>query len=249
MNDNKRVDISILIPIGIGAFSLLGICLALLIGYLNRPQTDIPVEQTAAPFKYLFLGTETLTPDPELETATPEDVFTEEPTASATPVALITATKNDFPSTPVIPTQTRALTGNATSTPNIPAPTSIPTDDEETFTLEPGKYDDTNSYLEYDGDWVSELFVEGVYQETVYISTEIANSVTFTFTGKQVIIGYLGDVDFGTVGITIDDDEFTLDQSDGSEWVSPQLTQGNHSVVIIHESGDFVNLDYIQILN
>jgi hypothetical protein len=247
MNDNKRVDISILIPIGIGTFSILGICLALLIGYLNRPQTDIPVEQTAAPFKYLFLGTETLTPDPELETATPEDIFTEEPTASATPVALITPTQNDFPSTPVIPTLTSIFTGNATPIPTS-TPTSIPTD-EETFTLEAGKYDDTNSYLEYDGDWVSELFVEGVYQETVYISTEIANSVTFTFTGKQVIIGYLGDVDFGTAAITIDNDEFTLDQSDGSEWVSPQLTQGNHSVVIIHESGDFVNLDYIQILN
>ena len=248
MNDNKRVDISILIPIGIGAFSIMGICLALLIGYLNRPQTDIPVEETVAPFKYLFLGTETFTPDPGLETATPEDIFTEEPTASVTPVALITATQNDFPSASVTPTQTSIFTGNATPIPTS-TPTSLPADDEETFTLEAGKYDDTNSYLEYDGDWVSELFVEGVYQETLYISTEIANSVTFTFTGKQVIIGYLGDIDFGTIAITIDDDEFTRDQSNGSEWVSPQLTQGNHSVVIIHESGDFVNLDYIQILN
>jgi hypothetical protein len=249
MNDNKRVDISILIPIGIGAFSVMGICLALLIGYLNRPQTDIPVEQTAAPFKYHFLGTETFTPDPELETATPEDVFTEKPTASATPVVLITATQEKFPSSPAIPTQTSIFTGNATPIPtHTSISTSLPTD-EETFTLEAGKYDDTNSYLEYDGDWVSELFVEGVYQETLYISTEIANSVTFTFTGKQVIIGYLGDIDFGTIAITIDDDEFTRDQSSGSEWISPQLTQGNHSVVIIHESGDFVNLDYIQILN
>jgi hypothetical protein len=235
MNDEKRIDISILIPIGLGVFSAVGICLALLIGYSNRPQAAIPIEQTATLFRYLFLGTETLTPDPTLETSTPEEVFTEEPPA------LITSTQDELSSAPVIPTQTRALAGNST-----PAP---PPTVDTTSAFAAGKYDDTNSYLEYNGDWISELFVDGVYQETLYISAEIANNVTFTFAGKQIIIGYLGDVDFGTIAITIDNDEFTLDQSDGSEWISPQLTQGNHSVVIIHESGDFVNLDYIQVLN
>ena len=241
------LDRGILIPIGMGTFSVLGICLVLLIGYLNQPQTDIPVEQTTTPFKYLFLGTETLAIDPELETSTPEELVKEAPTASATPIIIMTPTsvsaQEQITTTSIsVPLQTNTLTSN-----NTPGSTPTATFDETTALIA-GKYDDTASLLNYDGDWISELFVTDAYQETLYFSLEIDDSITFKFLGKQIIFGYLGDADFGTVTITIDNVKYTLNQSSGSEWVSPQLTQGVHSVIILHESGDLVNLDYINVL-
>jgi len=236
-------DRGILIPIGIGTFSVLGICLALLIGYLDQPQADVPAEQTTTSFKYLFLGTETLTPNPELETEPPEELFKEAPTTSATPSIIINPTQEKITPTSIsAPIQTNTLTSNNASN-STPTATF-----DETTALTAGKYDDTTSLLDYDGDWVSELYVTGAYQETLYFSLEIAGSVKFKFVGKQIIIGYLGDTDFGTVAITIDNAKYALNQSSGSEWVSPQLTQGGHSVIILHESGDLANLDYINIL-
>ncbi len=238
-------DRGILIPIGIGTFSILGICLVLIVSFLDRPQTDVPAEQTTTPFKYLFLGTETLVISPVLETSTPEELFKEAPTSSATPIIIITTTQEQITSTSIsAPIQTNTLTSN-----NTPGSTSAPpTTFDETTALIAGKYDDTAPLLDYDGDWVSESSVTGSYQETLYFSLEIDDKIKFNFVGKQIIIGYLGDTDFGTVAITIDNIKYTLDQSSGSEWISPQLTQGVHSVIILHESGELANLDYVNIL-
>jgi len=254
-------DRSILVPIGIGTFSVLGICLVLLTGYLGQPQANIPAGQTTTPFKYLFLGTETFATEPELKTSTPEELFKEASTASGPPSAIMTPTKisstqgQTTDASIGIPTQVQtnvASTGIATQTNtitsnNTPGSTPTPTfDATKAFTA--GKYDDTAPLLDYAGDWVNELYVTGAYQETIYLSLEIAGTVKFKFIGKQIIVGYLGDTDFGTVAITIDNVQYVLDQSIGSEWVSPQLTPGGHSVIIRHESGDLANLDYINIL-
>jgi len=236
-------DRGILIPIGIGTFSVLGICLILLIGYVNKPKADVPVEQTTTPFKYLFFGTETFAVTPELETSTPEERFKGLPTASETPTTIITLSQEQITPTSVsVPTQTNMLTSN-----NSIGSTPTATFDETTV-LTAGKYDDTAPLLNYDGDWSSELFIDNAYQGTLYISLEIADSMKFNFVGKQFIIGYIGDTDFGIVEITVDNAKYMLDQSSGSEWISPQLTQGVHSVIILHKTGDLANLDYINIL-
>ncbi|HAV78689.1 MAG TPA: hypothetical protein DCX53_15175 [Anaerolineae bacterium] len=115
-------------------------------------------------------------------------------------------------------------------------------------TILAGKYDDTDARLDYTGDWVSELFVSGAFKETLYISPEIGDSMTFTFFGKQLILGYKSDTGFGTLTIKIDNSEYSLNQLTGSEWVSVQLSQGVHSVTVLHKDGDFVSIDYINII-
>ena len=239
----KIFDRGFLIPIGIGTLSILGICLVLMIGYLGQPQKAIPTEQTITPFKYLFLGTETFAINPELETSTSKEAFKEASIASATSTITITSIQEQTTSTSIgTPTQTHTVTSN-----NTLGLTTTATLDETTV-LTAGKYDDADRLLEYEGDWISELFVTDAYQETLYFSLEIDDRVTFNFVGKQFIIGYLGDSDFGTLTITIDNTKYTLNQSSGTEWISPQLTQAVHSVIILHESGELANLDYITIL-
>ena len=53
--------------------------------------------------------------------------------------------------------------------------------------------------------------------------------------------------------ITIDGVEFLLsqsiDQSLGNEWISDQILLGTHLVIITHESGASVNVDYLDISN
>jgi hypothetical protein len=38
-------------------------------------------------------------------------------------------------------------------------------------------------------------------------------------------------------------------QAFGNVWRSPELSPGTHSVQLIHESGESVNLDYIEVLD
>jgi hypothetical protein len=38
------------------------------------------------------------------------------------------------------------------------------------------------------------------------------------------------------------------EQAFGNTWRSPELPAGTHSVRIIHENGESVNLDYIEVL-
>jgi hypothetical protein len=82
------------------------------------------------------------------------------------------------------------------------------------------------------------------------VSTEIESDLIFSFTGRQLIIGYVGGAGLGTLAISIDDNDFPpLSQATGKEWTSPQLSHNEeHIVIIIHESGTTVNLDYIGIV-
>jgi hypothetical protein len=47
----------------------------------------------------------------------------------------------------------------------------------------------------------------------------------------------------------IDDQPYSFhEQTVGNIWRSPQLSPGTHSVRIIHENGESINLDYIEVL-
>lgn len=232
MDNQSSVYRSILIPIGISFFSVLGICLALLIVYLDKPQAVISMDQTITPFKYLLLATETRAPGSE-------EVFLKEPNS---PTFAITPEEESLIIS-ATPLQINALGTNSSSISTV-TPTI-----EETELVVVDQYDDADTRIDHDGSWVSETDVENAYQETLHVSNTVGNDAVFSFVGRQIIIGYQGGVGLGTIIIYIDDAEFQLDQSAGTEWVSPQLVVGEHFVIIIHESGASINLDYINILD
>jgi hypothetical protein len=234
MDKQPFIDRGLLIPIAISVFSIFGIGIALLIVYLDKPQAEISAGPTVTPFKYLLLATETGVPDPELETAPPEEIFTEEPE----PESFV------FPT--VVPPQINTRVNNPLPGPIASSTTAVTATVAVLSVID--RYDDADPRLEYDGDWVNETNVGNAYQGTLSVSNTIDNDLIFTFVGQQIIIGYLGKPGLGSLTLSIDDNDFQLDQSAGKEWVSPQLDNTEHFVIIIHESGASVNLDYINIL-
>jgi len=247
MGKQPSIDRSILIPIALSVFSIFGIFIALAVVYLDKPQAVVPVGQTATPFKYIFLGTETRVPDPELATTPVAETVPEE---LADPI-LIQTPQAEFPPSPTVSasqadtfSQANTLVSNtlqastATATATVGAAALNVID----------RYDDADSRLDYDGDWVGESNIGNAYQRTLFVSNTIGNDLILSFVGQQIIIGYLGGPGLGSIAISIDDNDFQLDQSIGKEWVSPQFTNTEHFVIIVHESGNSVNLDYINIL-
>ncbi len=231
MDKQPFIDRSLLIPIAISVFSILGIIVVLLTVYLDKPQAVVPATRTATPFKYLLLATETHTPDPDLATPSPEEIPTEEPGQEL----------RLFPT--VAPSQVNVPANNNT----LQVPIITSTTAAAAWSVRE-RYDDADSRLEYDGDWLSETTIGNAYQGTLSVSNTIGNDLILTFVGQQVIIGYLSGPDLGSITISLDDDEFQVDQSVGKEWASPPLDNTEHFVIIIHESGATVNLDYINIL-
>ncbi|HET9915186.1 MAG TPA: hypothetical protein VFQ13_25065 [Anaerolineales bacterium] len=235
MDKRPAIDRSLLIPIGISVFSIVGILFIFLTVYLDKPQVAVSPDPTPTPFKYLFLATETLVPDPALETTPPEETVPEEPTG---PI------QEDLPEeeAATFPTEESAQTNplsDSGTTPVVSTPVLNIVD----------RYDDTDPRLEYDGAWVSQTNVANARQGTLFVSNAIGNDLTLSFVGQQIVIGYLGEPSLGSITISIDDEEFQLDQSVGKEWVSPQFGNNEHFVIIVHESGDTVNLDYINVLS
>ena len=235
MDKKPSFDLSLIIPILIGFFSVSGICLVLLLSRITASRANVIVPDTATPFQYLFLGTEpaisTSEPDPDSEatvkvTKTPlelsspvstEDTLTDEPVATTSTVILFTRT---------------------------PTPTSA-----STSPLNPGTYDEGDSHLVYTGDWIAQNGVLGVYQTTLHVSNTLGNKITFRFIGQQTRLFYQSGPSLGTIRIIIDGLQIDLDQSEDTtvvkEWASALLINGTHTVVITHQSGGSINLDYV----
>ena len=239
MNKRPLHDRSVIIPIGISVFSIVGILIIWFTVYLDKPQVVVPADPTATAFKFLFLASETPTPDPALETAPPEGTFPEEPTG---PIPINTP-REGFSA---FPTEASAQTNPSVNN-TLPGSTTTHADSSAVLNVI-DTFDDADPRLQYDGDWVSQTNVGNASQGTLFVSNTIGNDVTFLFFGQQIIIGYLGEPGLGFISISIDDDEFEVDQSGGNEWTSSQFIDEEHFVIIVHESGNSVNLDYINIL-
>jgi len=248
MENKPTFDRGLIIPILFGIFSIFGLCLVLLLARLSSFRAVTPVEDTSTPFEYLFLGTE-----PGVTTLTPEDEPTseEESTVDATPTPLtfasptrrVTATNSsDDIISLASPTQTR--------TPASASTTLTPTT-ASTAPLNPGTYDDTDSRIVYNGNWSSQTGVSGVFQNTLHVSNTLDNSISFRFIGEQVRIFYQSGGSLGTIRINVDGLEYDLDESADvvtqSEWISPLLINGTHTITITHLSGGSVNIDMIVI--
>lgn len=238
MDNQPSFDRSILIPIGVGIFSLIGICVVLVMGRVNASRATVEEVPTATPFKYSLIGTEPavaiLTIDGFTESpVTVDPTFRPPETVVALPTNTIAA---------VVPLITLPSTIIANTPTRTPASAS-------TAPLNAGTYDDTDSHIVYSGNWISQSGVSGLYQDSLHVSNTLGNTMTFTFIGQQVRLFYQQGTSLGNFTLKIDNnDPKTYAQSSGStifELASDFLTTGTHTVLITHASGGSINFDKI----
>ena len=231
--DNKpSFDRELILPILLGGLSVIGIGVVFVWGRLADARQAAPVMATETQMRYVYLGTE-----PGLSTLTPDVTDTPLPTMTELvlpPPVLITPPAVTDTSL-VLPTQAPARTATPTASPTIDAILS--------------KIDDTYFELLYEGDWVSQSDVADAYQNTLHISLTVGNSVSYTFTGQQVIVSFQAGPSLGRISINLDGLVFELDQANSNtqliDWQSAVLIRGTHTMVITHLSGGSVNLDSI----
>ncbi len=235
MDNKPSFDRSILIPVGVGAFSLIGLCIILVAGRITALRGNVQEIPTATPFKYALVGTE-----PVITTVTfePSESATSAPTEAPIESPIVFATSTRTPVTTLFGTV---------------SPTTTKRVSTATLTTTPGAvntYDDTDSRLTYSGSWVSQTNVTGAYQGTLHVSYTKGNSVTFTFTGQEISLYYQPGTSLGAITINFDNEALGttvyLSQGDGV-WQGTLATGGTHTVVITHASGGSVNIDQLVI--
>ncbi|HJS20043.1 MAG TPA: hypothetical protein VJ785_14945 [Anaerolineales bacterium] len=229
MQPRPSFDRALLIPIAIGVLSILGIGWILLTSVLGR--SSIP--PTVTPPSLISLETRLPTPSPAAA-RTQEEPLPTETGPESYPAPLTDTPSSTSTSTEIIPTP------SATLTPGRIQP------------LRAGKYDDTNPNIAYDKNWTAlkNPGTENAYKGTLHASTGNGNQASFRFTGDGFRLGYQRGRNFGTVTVLIDDQPYSFhEQAFDLVWRSPQLPPGDHFVRIIHQSGETINLDYIEILD
>ena len=227
MQPRPSFDRTLLIPIVIGVVSILGIVWLFLTSGLRETLSAPTAVPTAIPFDASSLNTQA---------------------ASFYPSA--TSTLDETP-----PTATETLPLPVTSTlitESHPTASATPTPDRVQLLATGRRYDDTDPNIAYDQFWTAlkNSSTVNAYKGTIHTSNGVGNEASFRFTGKAFLLGYQRGVNFGTVTVLIDGEPYRFHEQDFSlVWRSPQLTPGDHFVRIIHESGESVNLDYIEILD
>jgi hypothetical protein len=248
MDNQPAIDRSLLTPILIGGFSIIGIIVVLLIGRSLNSPAEVPVTPSATRFQFLYLGTEPAITTPLLEES--EIPATEEPIEEppidipvfATPTRPTAATPIILtpPGTVGTPTGTVQRTSTpiqlVTSTLSSPAAANT--------------YDDTDSRLTYTGSWVPQTSVSGAYQNTLHVSDTVGNSVSFNFVGQEIQFYYQAGASLGSVNITFDNETLAISLSQAQSsgvWTYLLETGGDHTVTIRHANGGSVNIDRLVI--
>ena len=242
MDNKPNFDRALIIPLALGVFALFGICLVLLLGQLSSFRSVSVMSETSTPFKYLLLGTE-----PGFTTLTPDDSAAEEGATSE-------PTTTPFNLDVLRPTSTEeAEEIDATKAPTKPSSvltqpaSSKPTTSPSNAPLNPGTYDDFDAHIQYEGNWIEQVDVPDAFEDTLHVSNVLNNSLSFRFIGEQIRIFYQEGPGLGITRISLDGLDFDLNQSAGTtsitEWVSPLLVNGTHSVTIAHLSGGSINID------
>jgi hypothetical protein len=227
MQSRPSFNRSFLILIAMGVVAILGMGCTILPGQVGKP----PLSSSATPSSFSSLGTGTLSlPAPFAK----DDLL---PTATGTGPA-------------ASPPPAETLPATSTLTETLPPPSATPTP-VGIQPLSVGKYDDTDPNIAYDPHWTAlkNPSTASSYKGTIHASASIGNEASFRFTGKGVRLGYQRGKSFGTVTVLIDDQPYSFnEQAFDLVWRSPQLPPGDHFVRIIHDSGESINLDSIEVL-
>ena len=235
MPSRPPFDRELLIPIAVAVVSILGVGWIFLTNYRSKSPVPPTVQPTAIPFDFGQLETE-MAPAPSVPS----------PREETSPI--ITETNPAAypnPSAEALPSVSTLIVGSP------PAPSAIPAPDQPP-PLPAGKYDDTDPRITYDRYWIilKNPGTKNAYKGALHVSGNVGSEASFLFTGKQFYIGYQRGKNFGTVTVMIDDQPSSFhEQAFDLLWRSPQLSPGIHSVRIIHDSGESINLDYIEVLD
>lgn len=225
MQPRPSFDRTLLIPIAIGVVSILGIGWLFLTNALRETLSPPTAVSTAVPFDASSLATEV---------------------ASFYPSATSTLDETPPTATETLPVTSTLITESPPTASATPTPVGVQP-------LAAGKrYDDTDPNIAYDQFWTAlkNSSTVNAYKGTLHTSNGTGNKASFRFTGEAFRLGYQRGMNFGTVTVLIDGQPYSFHEQDPSLlWRSPQLSPGDHLVQIIHESGESVNLDYIEILD
>jgi hypothetical protein len=233
MQPHPPFDRALLILIAIGATLILGIGWIFLTSDLGKS----PFPPTATPSSFRSPEAETLT-----ATQSPSATATQDETPP-------TATATSPEAYPGLPAETLP-SASTLVTESLPTPSATPTPDQFQ-PLRVGKHDDMDPNIAYDRYWtvLKNPGTANAYKGTIHVSPSIDNEASFRFTGERFRLGYQRGKNFGIVTVIIDDQSYSFhEQAFDLLWLSPQLTPGDHFVRIIHESGQSINLDYVEIL-
>lgn len=238
MQPRPPFDRSLLIPVVICIVSILGIGWIFLTSDLREtfsPPTAFP---TAMPFDVSSLETEAASLFPSAT-----------PTRDET-LATATATSPELYPGPV---SGRLASTSTLVTESRPRPTPFVTPTPARIQPLPAgrRYDDTDPNIAYDRFWTALKNTSTVneYKGTIHASNSIGSEASFRFSGEGFLLGYKRGRSFGTVTVLIDNQPYSFhEQAFDLVWRSPELSPGDHFVRIIHESGETINLDYIEIL-
>jgi hypothetical protein len=238
MQPRPSFDRTLLIPIAIIIVSILGLVWLFSISDLGEALGPPTVVPTPVPFDVNAFETEVWASFPS---ATPT---LDELLSSATEPGL-----EEFPE-PGLETPTlestlimQSMTPPSTLAASTPDPSEV---------LAVGKHDDTHPAIKYDRFWAAlkNPGTANAYRGTIHMSTSIGNEASFRFTGEGFRLGYQRGRNFGIVTVIIDGQSYRFhEQAFDLVWRSPSLSPGEHFVRIIHESGQSVNVDYIEILD
>jgi len=118
-------------------------------------------------------------------------------------------------------------------------------------TIITGVFDDSDPGIIYTGAWVQIDDCEFCYLGDQYLSKELYSSARFTFDGEGITLVNTYAPIFGEIRVVIDDqieDFINLNSADvqwQKPWSSQKLPPGQHTLAIIHYSGQAINLDGI----
>ena len=241
MNNQSSFDRTLLIPIGVSVFALIGLCAILVGGRFTALRGSVEVIPTATAFQYALIGTE-----PVLVTTTPEEFATEAPASTEFPP--FTTPIPVTPNLTIVPTNGIARTNTpitlVTSAPSTRTPTTA-----STAPFGSGTFDDLDSRMIYNGGWTRQSGVAGAYQNTLHVSGTLGNSIFFRFIGQELRVFFQAAPSLGTIRLKLDETNYDMNEANNNtqiyEWVLPSVNNGTHSVTITHLSGGSVNLDYI----
>ncbi len=237
MDNQPPFDRGILLPIGVGIISLIGICVILVVGRITAARANVQELPTATAFKYALVGTE-----PAITTVTLESSQLAPPAATEPPAIFMTSTR-----TPIsTPTRLQLVTVSPGSSTNTP--TRTPTS-ASAAPLNEGTFDDVYDHLFYTGDWDAQGSVPGAYKNTLHISGTLGDVVSFQFIGQELRVFFQAGPSLGVIRLNLDGTNYDMNETNSStqtyEWVLPSVTNGTHTVTITHLSGGSVNLDEI----
>lgn len=245
MDNQPSFDRSLLLPIGVAIFSLLGICVILVAGRLGSSRATVEEVPTATAFQYAFIGTEPAISTSAVETVSEDltEAPTEAPALPETP---------DFPLPDTATPQSVPFTNTPASIITLPplantnTPTRTPTS-AFAAPFGPGTFDDNDNRFVYGGNWSA---IPGTtYQTTLHTSDTLGNSIRFLFIGNELRVFFQAGPSLGTIRLTLDSTSYVMNEASTTtqnyEWVLSASTTGTHTVNITHDTGGSVNFNYI----